>query len=335
LTPRHEETIALLEARRRRPNTQNARRAPSEPLLVVEDLVVDHRRPPLRAVAGVSLAIARGERLGLVGESGSGKSSLARAIAALLPARAGKVLLDGAPNAGATRRLQMVFQDPDASLDPLMSVGASIEEPLIGFGLGDRTARAKRVVEQLAAVGLDPSLATRLPHQLSGGQKQRVAIARALAPEPELLIADEPLSAVDAAAQGELLALFSALKLALLFISHDIEAVAAIADRIAVMFLGRIVEIAPVEALQRRPAHPYTAALFAAVPLPDPKREKERARSAKPLEGEPPSTFSPPSGCAFHPRCPIAVERCKTERPALRVLEGAHQVACHLAEDRR
>jgi len=279
----------------------------------------------VRAVDRVDLVIRRGECLALVGESGSGKTTLGRCLIRLLEPSSGRIVFAGEdllalrPRAlrSLRRRFQMVFQDPGDSLDPRRRIGSILAEPLVLHTRLGRAERAARIAELLALVGLLPEHAGRLPHQLSGGQRQRVGIARALAAGPDLLVADEPVSALDASVRSQVLDLLAGLRarlgLALLFISHDLAAVEKIADRVAVMYLGRVVEDAPREDLFRRPLHPYTVSLLSAVPIPDPRRRRARIV----LAGEPPSPLAPPAGCAFHPRCPIGRPRCATERPPL------------------
>jgi oligopeptide/dipeptide ABC transporter ATP-binding protein len=290
----------------------------------------------VRAVEEVDLAIHQGEVLGLVGESGCGKSTLGRLLIRLIDPTAGQVFFQNEDLAHAKgeklrtlrRRMQMVFQDPFGSLNPRMRVGEIVAEPLRLAGIG-RTERATRAVALLAQVGLQAEHAQRYPHQFSGGQRQRIGVARALALDPALVICDEPVSALDVSVQAQVVNLLRDLQrargLAYLFISHDLRVVRHIADRVAVMYLGRIVETAPKRALYAAPLHPYTRALLASAPVPRPGARVPE----DPLQGEIPSPLAPPSGCAFHPRCPIAVARCRTERPALRGDE--RQVACHLA----
>ncbi len=317
-------------------------------LLEVRELVKHHvvAHGVVRAVEGVSFELARGERLGLVGESGCGKSTLARCLVGLERPSSGSIRLDGDELAtldergwfALRRRIQIVFQDPLSALDPRQSVGSIVSEPLAIHGLGTVRERRLRALELLEAVGLSAAQAARFPHELSGGQRQRVGIARALALEPELLVLDEPVSALDVSIQAQIVRLFAELAqrfgLAYLFISHDLAVVRELCSRVAVMYLGRIVESGPCADVFAEPAHPYTRALLAAVPSADPARE--RARDRELLGGDPPSPLAPPTGCAFHPRCAlrgqVPDERCARERPALEP-HGARdtaRVACHL-----
>jgi oligopeptide/dipeptide ABC transporter ATP-binding protein len=309
-------------------------------LLELRGLAVHYAtaRGTLRAVDGVEFDIARGETVGLVGESGCGKSTLGKALLGLAPVTAGAVRFDGVDltalgaraRAPFRRRMQMIFQDPFGSLNPRHTIGAILDAPLKVHGLGDRAARRARVAALIAQVGLPPDAVARYPHEFSGGQRQRIGIARALALEPDLIVCDEPVSALDLSIQAQILNLLVDLKrdlgLAYLFISHDLGVVRYFADRVLVMYLGRIVESAPAATLWRRPMHPYTRALIAAVPDP------ARRRQAAPLAGDLPSPQDVPTGCRFHPRCPFATELCRTTEPAPRTLEDGHEVACHHAE---
>jgi peptide/nickel transport system ATP-binding protein len=312
-------------------------------LLEVRSLSVHFALPRsaalVRAVDGVTLELRRGETLALVGESGCGKSTLARAIVGLRPPTAGEVLFDGklmAPLGSRTRRalcrqIQMVFQDPDASLDPRRTVGSAVAEGVELHEPGGKGGVEPRVRELLTAVGIDTALLARYPHELSGGQKQRVCIARALATRPELLVCDEAVSALDVSIQAQIINLLSDLKetfgLSYLFITHDLRVVRQMADRVAVMYLGQIVEVAPTNELFTRPKHPYTEALLAAVPSLD---FREHAATHL-LTGEVPSPASPPSGCRFHPRCPYVMSRCSREAPMLYEL-GSRTARCFLVD---
>ena len=333
-----------------------------DPLLVVEDLAVRFPVPgsggwlsrshdEVRAVEGVSFTVQRGETLGLVGESGCGKSTTGRAVLQLLRPTAGSVVFDGQPihsfwqrRGGRWRwdarlrelrqRMQMIFQDPFASLNPRMTVEAILAEPLRNFGLAPGSQRWERIQQLLETVGMDPRASRRYPHEFSGGQRQRIGIARALALGPELIVADEPISALDVSIQAQIINLLADLRerleLTLIFIAHDLAAVRHVSDRIAVMYLGRIVELADARTIIDKPRHPYTQALISAVPLPDPARERSRRRTV--LSGELPSPVNPPSGCPFHTRCPLREDRCSQELPLLRQVAAGHQVACHLVE---
>ena len=298
----------------------------------------------VRAVDGLTFDIAEGETLGLVGESGCGKSTTGRALLQLVQPTSGEVrfqdaeLTTLAPRAlrGARRHMQMIFQDPYASLDPRMSVGSIVGEPLDVHALGPREERRARVRELLALVGLHPEFVDRYPHQFSGGQRQRIGIARALATSPRFIVADEPISALDVSIQAQVVNLLDDLKqrlgLTYLFIAHDLAMVRHISDRVAVMYLGRIVELGSRDDIFQRPLHPYTQALLSAIPIPDPEQEARRQRVV--LEGDVPSPSHPPPGCHFHPRCPLATDLCKREDPELRdlgVASAPHQVACHHA----
>jgi oligopeptide transport system ATP-binding protein len=292
----------------------------------------------VKAVDGVTLSVQRGEVLGLVGESGCGKSTLARTILQLVPTTGGSVILEGknltAASASellaARRDLQMVFQDPFASLNPRMTVFATLAEPLIVHGTVPADQVKARVAQLMEKVGLSPRFLQKYPHEFSGGQRQRIAIARALALEPKVIIADEPVSALDVSIQAQILNLLSALcremNLALIFIAHDLSVVKHISDRIAVMYLGKIVELGPAADVIERPRHPYTRALVSAIPTPDPDIERTKKRLV--LAGDPPSPLNPPPGCAFHPRCPYVQEKCKAAVPALVTAGPNREAAC-------
>ncbi|MFM9368480.1 ABC transporter ATP-binding protein [Streptomyces sp. Da 82-17] len=300
---------------------------------------------PVRAVDGVTLTVGRGEVVGLVGESGSGKSTVGRIAVRLDEPTSGSVHIAGTDVTSLSRRrlrplrrkFHLVFQDPSSSLDPRMTIGEIVAEPLKLHRIARGEEARRRVEKLLQQVGLRPEHAERHPHELSGGQRQRVSIARALSCEPDLVVADEPTSALDVSVQASVLNLFADLQrdrgFGCLFITHDLAAVEFLADRIAVMYLGQIVEEAPTAELFADPKHPYTQALLSAAPVPDPAAQRTRERIV--LSGELPSPLNPPPGCRFHTRCPLAVDRCRTEVPALRTLpDGKRQAACHLvAED--
>jgi oligopeptide transport system ATP-binding protein len=298
----------------------------------------------VRAVDGVDLEIRRGETLGLVGESGCGKSTLARLITGLLPVTHGSIDFDGSDitrlRGGRLRRvrrkMQMIFQDPFASLDPRMTVGDILQEPLDNFGIGTMRERRRRVQELLRLVGLNPNFTNRYPHEFSGGQRQRIGIARALAVNPNFIVCDEPVSALDVSIQAQIINLLQDLQrefqLTYLFIAHDLAVVRHLSDRIAVMYLGKVVETADRNDIYDRPQHPYTKALLSSIPVPDPAVEKERAPIT--LKGEIPSPVNPPSGCRFHPRCPIARVPgvCSEQEPPLEPHGAPDQIAaCHFA----
>jgi oligopeptide transport system ATP-binding protein len=292
----------------------------------------------VRAVDGVSFYITEGETLGLVGESGCGKSSLGRTLLRLEEPTAGRVLYKGSDITKWDKRqmkalrkeVQMVFQDPQSSLDPRMTIGDSIGEALLIHGVGAEKDRLERVEELLKRVGLEPQHAERYPHELSGGQKQRVGIARALAVNPKLIVADEPVSALDVSVQAQILNLIMELQrelgLAYLFIAHDLAVIGQVSDRIAVMYLGQIIELTHRTELFSHPLHPYTEALLSAISLPDPHQKRRRIL----LQGDVPSPVNPPQGCRFHTRCPRVMKICHQEPPTLRLLEEDHLVACHL-----
>jgi peptide/nickel transport system ATP-binding protein len=310
----------------------------SRPLL--QRVVAGEGKRLLRAVDGVSLAVPKGRTLSLVGESGCGKSTVARLAVGLYRPSAGQVMFDGRDLAEARaasdqrRRMQMIFQDPYASLNPRWRVRDIIAEPIRAFGLlPDRGAQEARVAELLTQVGLSPLDGHKFPHEFSGGQRQRISIARALSSNPEFLVCDEPTSALDVSVQAQILNLMKELQsrmgLTYLFISHNLAVVRQVSDQIGVMYLGRIAELAPAESLFRRPRHPYTRALMEAIPDLD-----MTGRVRIPVGGEVPSPITPPSGCAFHPRCPLAGPRCKAERPELKPA-GDAMVACHAVEEGR
>jgi oligopeptide transport system ATP-binding protein len=329
-----------------------------DPLLSVEDLkvwfpitegiLIERHVGDVRAVDGVTFTLHRGETLGLVGESGCGKSTTGRAIIQLYRPTAGRVLFEGSDLAalkgGALRhqrrRMQMIFQDPYASLNPRMTAGGIVGEPLDIHDIGPSRARRETVRSLLGTVGLNPDFADRYPHEFSGGQRQRIGVARALAVNPDLIVADEPISALDVSIQAQIINLLERLQgqfgLTYLFIAHDLSVVKHISDRIAVMYLGRIVELASSRDLHAEPLHPYTVALLSAIPIPDPAIESRRRRII--LRGDVPSPAAPPSGCRFHTRCWLRErlgnpERCTTEDPELRPLADGHTVACHFAEE--
>jgi len=310
---------------------------------ITEGMVLSRKIGDVKAVDGVDFTIARGETLGLVGESGCGKTTTGRCILRLERPTAGEILFDGkdvnrlerSELTALRRRMQVIFQDPYSSLNPRMKVGDIIAEPIKVHGVEpDAKRRRDKVRDLLSVCGLDPKFADRYPHEMSGGQRQRVGIARALALEPEFIVCDEAVSALDVSIQAQVVNLLEDLRerfnLTYLFIAHDLSVVRHLCQRVAVMYLGRIVEMADGDELFDNPLHPYTQALLSAVPVPDPRVEARR--EFRPAKGEIPSPINPPSGCVFHPRCPAAVDGCKKTRPTLRELRPRHWVACSEAK---
>ena len=307
---------------------------------ITRGLLFHHHLGDVKAVDNISFEIYRGETLGLVGESGCGKSTTARAILQLSRPTAGKVYLDGVDLVSLKgnklremrRRMQMIFQDPYASLNPRMTVSSIVAEPLAVYGVARRSEREARVEELLQMVGLDPYFANRYPHEFSGGQRQRIGIARALALRPDFIVCDEPISALDVSIQAQVVNLLEDLQerlgLTYLFIAHDLSMVRHINDRVAVMYLGKIVELTDRDTLYANPLHPYTQALLSAVPIPDPALSDEKQQPA--LEGDLPSPSNPPKACNFNTRCPFAKDSCFSVEPEFREVSPGHWVACHL-----
>jgi oligopeptide transport system ATP-binding protein len=322
------------------------------PLVEVRDLVkyfpihaglLSRHVADVKAVDGVSFDIEAGETLGLVGESGSGKTTIGRMLLHLLPATSGSISYSGAEITTMRpddirrlrRQIQIIFQDPYASLNPRMTIGEIIGEPLRIHGIATGRAAKDRVQELLRLVGLRPYSANRYPHEFSGGQRQRIGIARALAVDPKFIVCDEPVSALDVSIQAQVINLLEDLQaqlgLTYLFIAHDLSVVRHISTRVAVMYVGKIVELSTRDEIYERPLHPYTQALLSAIPIPDPVAERRRKRIV--LTGDIPSPVDPPSGCRFHTRCPVAFERCTVEDPAFRDYGGGHLAACHWVEE--
>jgi oligopeptide transport system ATP-binding protein len=305
---------------------------------VREGMLIEREVGIVKAVDGVSLRVQTGEILGLVGESGCGKSTLARTILRVAPITRGRVIFEGrelnqlsrTELRGTRKRMQMIFQDPYASLNPRMTIHNALAEPLLVHRIVSRREVSARVSSLMERVGLAARYSRKYPHEFSGGQRQRIAIARALALEPRLIIADEPVSALDVSVQAQILNLIGDLcreeGLTLVLISHDLSVVYYLSDRIAVMYLGRIVELGTAEQVYRKPAHPYTRALISAIPKPTPRHKRDRAEIL--LRGDPPSPMNPPQGCAFHPRCPYAEEKCKASAPPLSDSGEGHLAAC-------
>jgi oligopeptide transport system ATP-binding protein len=308
---------------------------------VMRGILIQRQVGTVRAVDGISFSIAQSETLGLVGESGCGKTTAGRTLLGLYPPTDGKITIDGQDLRSARgakmmtirRKAQIIFQDPYASLNPRWTISAIISEPLrVHHLLSNQQERTERVRELLRLVGLSPSHLNRFPHEFSGGQRQRIGVARALASDPKFIVCDEPISALDVSIQAQVVNLLEDLQdrlgLTYLFIAHDLSMVRHICDRVAVMYLGVIVELADRDELYDHPLHPYTTALLSAVPIPDPKKDRARRRII--LVGDVPSPLNPPSGCRFHPRCPIAVEKCHLDVPEWRLVAPGHWVACHL-----
>ncbi len=307
---------------------------------ITRGIIISRQVGAVQAVDGVNFDIRKGETLGLVGESGCGKSTTGRTILQLHRATSGKVFygdtdlteLKGEALRLMRRNMQMIFQDPYASLNPRLTIGNIIAEPLEVHKIGNSKERRERVEELLKLVGLSPYFVNRYPHEFSGGQRQRIGVARALALQPDFIVCDEPISALDVSIQAQVVNLLEDLQetfgLTYLFIAHDLSMVRHISDRTAVMYLGKIVELTTRDELYAHPLHPYTQALLSAVPIPNPAKERKRQRII--LEGDVPSPINPPSGCRFHPRCPLAIDICKEAQPEWREVASGHWVACHL-----
>jgi oligopeptide transport system ATP-binding protein len=306
---------------------------------VMAGFIVSRKIAENKAVDGVNFNVKRGETVGLVGESGCGKSTTGRAILQLYKPTGGKIVFDGKDMATlrgeelrqTRRRMQMIFQDPYASLNPRMSIRDIIGEPLLIHKLGNSSERRERVAELMRIVGLNPYYATRFPHEFSGGQRQRIGIARSLAVSPDFIVCDEPVSALDVSIQAQIINLLEELQeqfgLTYLFIAHDLAVVRHISDRVAVMYLGKMMELSDRNEIYDNPLHPYTKALLSAVPIPDPALERKRERII--LTGDVPSSLRPPRGCVFHTRCPIAIDECREAIPEWREVQPGHWVACH------
>ena len=307
---------------------------------ITQGIILQHKVADVKAVDGLDFFVRKGETLGLVGESGCGKSTTGRSILQLYRPTAGQVLFQGKDLVALKgeelrkmrRNMQMIFQDPYASLNPRMTVGDIIGEPLEVHNIAKGKEKKERVQELLQIVGLNPYFVNRYPHEFSGGQRQRIGVARSLAVQPDFIVCDEPISALDVSIQAQIINLLEELQtkfnLTYLFIAHDLSVVRHISDRVAVMYLGKIVELTDRDSLYKTPLHPYTKALMSAVPIPDPLIEEKRERII--LVGDVPSPVKPPSGCRFHTRCPIAIDKCKVEDPAFRDVGNEHFVACHL-----
>jgi oligopeptide/dipeptide ABC transporter ATP-binding protein len=316
----------------------------NQPLVEIKDIKKHFHLPQkqvVRAVDGVSFTINRGETLGLVGESGCGKTTVGRCILRLIEPTSGEIRfdrsdllkLDRGEMRALRRRMQIIFQDPYSSLNPRMKVGSIVAEPLEIHRVGDRRERKDRVADLLRVVGLDPDYANRYPHQFSGGQRQRIGIARALALNPDFIVADEPVSALDVSVQAQVVNLMQDLQerfgLTYLFISHGLAVVKHISTRVGVMYLGKLVELAPAQEIYENPLHPYTQALLRAIPVPDPGAKR---RAAQRLGGDVPNPIAPPAGCRFHTRCPHAIDKCGAEEPELVEVSSDHFVSCFLRE---